>query len=97
MDDPQLTFNDLVANTDDWERVVKPAYAEHKMALRYGVFGTPKNVIHNTLVPDTESTWGIDEWKTKIEFSQSRITFVTYILIQSDSFRLVGVFTQHVL
>ena len=47
----------------DWEEVVKPAYAEHKIALGYGVFGTPKFVVNEQLVPDTESTWGPDEWR----------------------------------
>ena len=57
--DTQYFLNHL----HDWEEVVKPAYAEHKIALGYGVFGTPKFVVNEQLVPDTESTWGPDEWR----------------------------------
>lgn len=63
----QLTLNDFMVRMDDWEKVVKPAYSEHKIALSYGVFGTPKHVIHGKLVPDTESSWGVDEWKVKLD------------------------------
>ena len=51
-----------MAKIDDWEMSVKPAYAEHKIALGYQVYGTPKHVIDEKLVPDTESSWGADEW-----------------------------------
>ena len=51
----------------DWESAVKPAYAEHKVALSYGVYGTPKHVIDGELVPDTESAWGAVEWAEKLK------------------------------
>ena len=44
----------------------KPAYAEHKIALGYGVYGTPKHVIDGKLVPDTESAWGAADWAGKL-------------------------------
>jgi hypothetical protein len=65
--DNKLSYDDFLTRMDDWETVVKPAYAEHKIALGYGVFGTPKHVIHGKLIPGTESTWGVDEWKTKLD------------------------------
>ena len=51
----------------DWEMAVKPAYTEHKIALGYGVDGTPKHVIEEQLVPDTESAWGATEWMAKLQ------------------------------
>ena len=53
---------EMLVGMHDWEMAVKPAYAEHKIALGYQVYGTPKHVIHNVLVPDTESEWGVAEW-----------------------------------
>ena len=35
-----LTKEKFVQEIDDWEKAVKPAYAEHKIALSYGVYGT---------------------------------------------------------
>ena len=61
--DESFTRDDLLSNMNDWETVVKPAYDEHKVALGYGVFGTPKHVINEKLVPDTESSWGPDEFE----------------------------------
>mmetsp|Transcript_47091 Transcript_47091/g.117905 ORF Transcript_47091/g.117905 Transcript_47091/m.117905 type:complete len:181 (-) Transcript_47091:13-555(-) len=61
-----LSREDFLAGLHDWERTVKPAYAEHKVALGYGVYGTPKHVIGEALVPDTESAWGPDEWAAKL-------------------------------
>ena len=51
----------------DWDDIVKPTYAEHKVALEYGVFGTPKFVIDGKLVEGTESSWGHEEWETKLK------------------------------
>ena len=48
-------------------QAVKPAYTEHKVALGYGVYGTPKHVIDGKLVPDTESAWGAVEWAEKLK------------------------------
>lgn len=61
-----LSREDFLAGLHDWERAVKPAYEEHKLALGYGVYGTPKHVIAERLVPDTESSWGPDEWEAKL-------------------------------
>jgi hypothetical protein len=65
--DNKLSYDDFITRMDDWENVIKPAYAEHKIALGYGVFGTPKHVINGKLVLNTESTWGVDEWKAKLD------------------------------
>ena len=51
----------------DWEMAVKPAYTEHKIALGFGVYGTPKHVIDGKLMTDTESGWGPDEWTEKLK------------------------------
>ena len=65
--DETLTEEYFLANLSDWEKAVKPAYAEHKVALGYGVYGTPKHVINEVLIPDTESAWGVDEWAKVLE------------------------------
>lgn len=67
--DEGLTKEKFVQEIDDWEKAVKPAYAEHKIALSYGVYGTPKHVIDDSLVTDTESVWGPDEWTEKLKSS----------------------------
>ena len=66
-DDDNLTKKDFIENMDDWEAAVKPGYTEHKYALEYGVYGTPKFVIDEKLVADTESSWGADEWAAKLK------------------------------
>lgn len=68
----EFTQQEFLANLHDFTQVVKPAYAEHKVALGYGVFGTPKHVINEQLVPDTESTWGPEEWKAHLEKLQKQ-------------------------
>lgn len=62
-----VSKEDFLAGLHDWEKAVKPAYTEHKAALGYGVYGTPKHVINEKLVPDTESAWGADEWAEKLK------------------------------
>lgn len=66
LDDEELSKKDFVEQMDDWEAAVKPAYTEHKYALGYGVYGTPKFVIDEKLVADTESAWGPDAWAAKL-------------------------------
>jgi predicted DsbA family dithiol-disulfide isomerase len=65
--DAEFTKESFLADLHDWEKAVKPAYAEHKIALGYGVSGTPKQVINEKIVPDTESAWGPDEWAEKLK------------------------------
>ena len=64
---PELPRDDFLAKMHDWEAAVKPAYAEHKVAMGYGVYGTPKHVINEVLIADTESAWGPDEWEAKLK------------------------------
>jgi hypothetical protein len=64
--DDSFDEKDFLANLHDWELVVKPTYAEHEVALGYKVFGTPKSVIDQQLITDTESSWGPDEWAEKL-------------------------------
>lgn len=65
--DESFTKEDFLVGMHDWEMAVKPAYAVHKVALGYGVYGTPKHVIDEKLIPDTESAWGADEWAEKLK------------------------------
>ena len=62
-----FTKEAFLADLHDWESAVKPAYTEHKIALGYGVYGTPKHVIDGKLVPDTESAWGAADWAEKLK------------------------------
>jgi 2-hydroxychromene-2-carboxylate isomerase len=57
----------FLSKINDWDDAVWPAYTEHKVALAYGVYASPKHVIHETLVQDTESAWGPDEWAEKLQ------------------------------
>lgn len=63
----ELTREKFLAECNDWEKAVKPAYTEHKIAMGYGVFGTPKQVIDERLVAESESAWGPDEWEEKLK------------------------------
>jgi 2-hydroxychromene-2-carboxylate isomerase len=65
--DDQFTKEIFLAELNDWEKAIKPAYTEHKIALGYGVYGTPKHVIDEKLVADTESAWNADEWAEKLK------------------------------
>jgi len=66
-DDGNFSKQVFLQQLHDWEKAVKPAYTEHKIALGYGVYGTPKQVIDDKLVPETESAWGPDEWANKLK------------------------------
>jgi hypothetical protein len=70
--DEEFTKEKFLDEIDNWEKAVKPAYAEHKVALGYGVYGTPMQVIAESLVPDTESAWGPEEWAEKLHTINSR-------------------------
>lgn len=72
--DDNFTKEVFLRDIHDWEKSVKPAYAEQKIALEYGVFGTPKHIIDDKIVPDTESAWGPDEWAEKLKTLKKRRT-----------------------
>eukprot|EP00959_Pyramimonas_sp_CCMP1952_P340268 7126942-Pyramimonas_sp.AAC.2 len=65
--DAKFTKDAFLSKLHDWEQAVKPAYNEHKVAMGYGVYGTPKHVIREALIADTESAWGPDEWDAKLK------------------------------
>ena len=65
--DDSFTKEKFLEELNSWEKAVKPAYTEHKIALGYGVYGTPKHVIDEKLVADTESAWGPEEWAEKLK------------------------------
>lgn len=67
LDNDSFTKQFFLSHLHDWEASVKPAYAEHKRALGYGVYGTPKHVLAEELVPDTESSWGAEEWSEHLK------------------------------
>ena len=64
--DDSFTREFFLEHLHDWDEVIKPSYGEVKAALNYGVFGTPKHVIDDKLVLDTESAWGPEEWEDKL-------------------------------
>jgi 2-hydroxychromene-2-carboxylate isomerase len=66
-DDTDFTEAVFLSKVRDWEMAVKPAYTEHKVALDHGVYGTPKHVIEEKLIADTESAWGPEEWEEKLK------------------------------
>lgn len=66
LDTDDFTEAFFASHINDWTLAVQPAYTEHKVALGYGVYGTPKHVIDEVLVPDTESSWGPEDWAKKI-------------------------------
>lgn len=66
-DTPLMTRQFFMANMDNWDLAVAPAWAEHKIALGYGIVGTPQTVINEKLVPDTESAWGPIVWEEKLK------------------------------
>ena len=63
---PDFTEDYFLQHVQDWEGAIKPAYTEHKIALQYQVFGTPKHAIDGRLLEATESDWGVEEWKMKL-------------------------------
>jgi protein-disulfide isomerase len=65
--DDSFTKSDFLENLNNWDLAVKPAYTEHKVAMAFGVFGTPKHVIDDQLLADTESAWGVEEWRQKLK------------------------------
>ena len=67
--DDDFTREYFIENLHSWENAVKPANTEHKIALAAGAFGTPKHQIDGTLLADTESSWGPDEWAEKLKTS----------------------------
>mmetsp|Transcript_6427 Transcript_6427/g.16341 ORF Transcript_6427/g.16341 Transcript_6427/m.16341 type:complete len:210 (+) Transcript_6427:1-630(+) len=61
-----LTKSKFIQEINDWEKAIKPAYTEHKIALGFAVYGTPKHVIDEKLINDTESDWTADDWMEKL-------------------------------
>lgn len=57
----------FLSKLHDWEMAIKPAWTQHKEALKLGVYATPKQVIDNVLVEESESAWGPEEWAKKLE------------------------------
>lgn len=66
--DDQFTEEYFLAHLRDWEESQKPAYTEHKEALKLQIYGTPKHVIGDLgLIPDSESSWGVPEFSEKLK------------------------------
>ena len=65
--DEQFTKEAFLEDLHSWEKAVKPAYTEHKIALNYNAYGAPKNVIDEKLVVESESAWDADDWAEKLK------------------------------
>eukprot|EP00457_Paulinella_chromatophora_P016325 gb/GEZN01017101.1/.p1 GENE.gb/GEZN01017101.1/~~gb/GEZN01017101.1/.p1 ORF type:complete len:243 (-),score=27.31 gb/GEZN01017101.1/:85-765(-) len=63
---PTITREALIGKMNDFDNCVKPAYAEHKIALAHKVYGVPKHVIAGQLIEDSESSWGVKEFHQKM-------------------------------
>jgi len=62
-----LTKDAFLAKCSDWKQGhVWQAYGEFKEALALGVFGTPKHIVDGVLLPKTESSWGVADWKSQL-------------------------------
>ena len=73
-DNTSFTRQYFLEHLHDWDEVIKPAWAEHKIALNYGAFGSPKHVIDEKLVPNTESSWGPNEWEEQLKKISTTVT-----------------------
>lgn len=64
--DEGLSRAEFLQHSQDWESTTMPAYKAHKFAVSLGVFGTPTHVIDGSIVTDTDSEWGPEEWASKL-------------------------------
>ena len=64
---PEFTKDMFLEHINDY---LRSAWAEHKIALNYGVYGVPKHVIDGVVLDDTESSWGAEEFKARIALMQ---------------------------
>jgi protein-disulfide isomerase len=61
--DETFTEEYFLAHIRDWDEAQKPAYTEHKEALKLQIYGTPKHVIGDKgLISNSESSWGVTEF-----------------------------------
>jgi hypothetical protein len=71
--DSNFTEDYFLAHIRDWDESAKPAYIEHKEALKRQIYGTPKHVIGDYgLITDSESSWGAEEFTKHLEGKESR-------------------------
>jgi len=69
-----LLVDDFLEKLADREKVIMPTWREHKEALKLGVFKAPQHVINGKLLPDTESSWEIEDYERAL----SGLTHATY-------------------
>ena len=62
-DNDAFTKAMFLASLSDRMRVIMPTWFEHKEALAIGVFKTPQHVLDGKLIPDTDSSWDVDEYE----------------------------------
>ena len=62
-----LTEQVFLEQMMDRENVIMPAWREHKEALQLGVFRAPQHVVDGKLVPDTESSWEIQDYERALD------------------------------
>jgi hypothetical protein len=53
----------FVQSLQDHNRVIMPTWFEHKQALMLGVFKAPQHVLNGVLIPDTDSSWSVDDYE----------------------------------
>ena len=58
-----LTKEKFLAYLRDRMRVIMPTWFEHKEALALGVFKAPQHVLNGKLIPETDSSWGVDDFE----------------------------------
>jgi 2-hydroxychromene-2-carboxylate isomerase len=62
-DSTVLTKEDFLVSLMDHKKVVLPTWSEHKQALAVGVFKAPQHVLRGRIVPDTDSSWEIEDYE----------------------------------
>ena len=58
-----FTKDKFLASLRDRIRVIMPTWFEHKEALALGVFKAPQHVLNGKLIPNTDSSWGVDDFE----------------------------------
>ena len=66
-DDKSFTREVFLEKINDRQEIIMPTWFEHKEALAFGVFKAPQHVIQGHLVPDTESSWEINDYEKALQ------------------------------
>ena len=66
-DDDEFTREAFLKALSDRKKVIMPTWFEHTEALFEGVYKAPQHVINGKLVPDMDSSWGIEEYQAALK------------------------------